>query len=243
MISDSNHKIAGLPAVKIVKVLPEISERQLFAHRQCYLGISLENPAFEGESLFALMQWATERFDRCLVIVGDYLCRYNQLIFSKCSQEEAAEAANKLGDLFLQKNAELFRRFPADKVRLTRWEQHLQTPQFASSLAVLNKLFASNPEFRGAIETDALGFIKRQKKHNRTFSSDTAYALKLSCQYLLEEIAVFSALSEQGWEVEVYPGPELEVLAQIENGIYMDIPDGLKKRINVELKISGSIHK
>jgi len=65
-------------------------------------------------------------------------------------------------------------------------------------------------------------------------------AIEISSQYLLEEIAVFSSLSEQGWKVELYPGPELTVLIDIAKGQYSDIPEGLKERVNVELRISKS---
>ena len=68
-------------------------------------------------------------------------------------------------------------------------------------------------------------------------ATETEEALKLSCEYLLEEIAVFSALSEQGWQVEFYPGPELRVLAEVAKGRYSGVPIGLKERISVELKI------
>ena len=56
-------------------------------------------------------------------------------------------------------------------------------------------------------------------------------------QYL-EEIAVFSALSEQGWRVELYPGSELAVLVYIARGKCLNVPQGLTKRISVELKIA-----
>ena len=68
---------------------------------------------------------------------------------------------------------------------------------------------------------------------------DTQEALGLCCQYLLEEISVFSALSEQGWHVELYPGPELSVLAEIAKGEYAGAAKGLRERVNVELKISS----
>jgi hypothetical protein len=45
-------------------------------------------------------------------------------------------------------------------------------------------------------------------------------------------------LSEQGWKVELYPGPELNVLVDIAKGKYQGIPEGLKDRINVELQIT-----
>ena len=59
----------------------------------------------------------------------------------------------------------------------------------------------------------------------------------MCCKYLLEEIAVFNVLSEQGWRVELYPGSELNALVEVAKGKFPDVPQGLKNRINVELKI------
>ena len=56
----------------------------------------------------------------------------------------------------------------------------------------------------------------------------------------LEESAVFSVLSEQGWPVELYPGSELNVLVDIACGRFLAVPRGLKERISVELKVSES---
>ena len=75
-------------------------------------------------------------------------------------------------------------------------------------------------------------------KRNKTLAVSGERALRLSCEYLLEEIAVFSALSEQGWQVELYPGSELVVLVYIARGKCLNVPQGLIKRISVELKIA-----
>ncbi len=242
MNSDSNSKSDNLPPVRIVKVLPNVPEPQVLAHRQCYLGISLENPVFAGDSFAALLNWAAAHFERCLIIVGDYLCRYNGILFDGMSQEKACEQAIRLGDDFLQKNTTLLSGFDSDQFQITRWKEHVQSPHFISNRRALGRLFDSSKAFAAAIEKDAAAFIKRQQNHKRTLAVDKQLAIRLCCEYLLEEIAVFSAVSEQGWHVELYPGPELSVLAEIENGQYDGIPTGLKQRINVELHIGHHLH-
>jgi len=234
-----NSENIGLPSVSIVKILPNISQQQLFHHKRCYLGISLDNPVFEGETLEALLVWVVQRFEHCLVVIGDHLCRFNELLFRGCDQSQAADAARMLGDAFLLRSGGSFQRF-SDSVQLTRWKEHLHSPQFIRSRSVLDKLFVSDSEFSSSIRKDALAFLKRQNKHGRIPAIDTDQSLKLSCEYLIEEIAVFSALSERGWQVELYPGPELRVLTEIAKGKYSGIPTGLRQRISVELKIDAN---
>ncbi len=237
MTSDYPYKKADLPEVRIEKILPKVSEQQLYAHKKCYLGISLENPIFAGPPLQAMLDWATERFEQCLVIVGDDLCRYNERILNGFDWPEAVNAAHKLGDSFVINTKNIFESFSPHKIRLTRWDQHLHSPEYMQARPILDKLFESNSEFRASVERDAFSFVERQKKRHNNFAVSIEEAIGLSCEYLLEETAVFSALSEQGWRVELYPGPELHVLVDVAAGKYPDVPNGLKQRINVELKV------
>ena len=227
-----------LPKVKIVKILPRISEPELFSHKKCYLGISLENPIFEGEALKAMLVWAADKFEHCLVIIGDYLSRFNERILSGCDETRAGRQAIERGDLFVSRTKELFSSLPAEKIRLSRWREHLQAEEYVRAKKVLDKIFETDSKFKASVEYDALSFVERQKKHNQHLAIDADEALHLCCRYILEEVAVFNSLSERGWDVELYPGSELRVLAEVAKGRYPNVPNGLKNRISVELKIS-----
>jgi len=230
-----------MPSVSIAKIIPPITEAQLFTRKKCYIGISVENPLFEGQALRAMLAWAAGKFEQTLVIVGDYLNRFNERIIYGCDLDKAGELGIKLGDVFVLRTKELFDSLPAGKVCLTRWKEHLQQEDFHTAKKVIDGLFKTNEEFEAAVEYDALSFVKRQKKRSKNFAVGMEEAIRLSSEYILEEAAVFSSLSQRGFSVELYPGPELRVLAQVAKGQYPDIPAGLKTRINVELKLSGAV--
>ena len=231
---DSNK---SLPSVEIVKILPSMPEREVFSQKKCYIGISLANPIFKRGNLDALLRWASDKFEQCLVILGDDLCRFNQTIRFGSGPDEALQAAHRIGDAFIEKTVDLFEQFDPEKMKLVRWDENLQGDIYRRSKAVLDRLFASDPEFKAMIEVDAFSFVDRQKKRYTNLAVDDAEAIGLCCNYLMEEIAVFNTLSEQGWLVELYPGCELHVLTEISNGRFPEVPAGLKNRINVELKI------
>jgi tRNA-dependent cyclodipeptide synthase len=241
MTLESRSENHNLPKVSLVRITPKISEQELFSHKKCYMGISLANPVFQGKALEVLLTWMTDRFDESLVVIGDYLWRFNEQIFSGLDSAQAETSAKALGDAFIEKTNELFNKSPDEKVDLTRWESHLSSAEFLRAKKELDHLFRSDSDFRSSIERDAFSFVKRQAKQNRKFTVETEMAIELSSQYLLEEIAVFCALSEQGWHVELYPGPELRVLVDIAKGKYQHIPKGLKERINVELSVDQEI--
>ncbi len=237
-MSDSNFDNRDLPSVSIVRVTPEITEEKLYSYRQCYMGISLDNPVFQGKSLEALLVWAAGRFDTCLVVTGDYLRRHNEHMLNGLDNDRAVEVAMAAGDEFIERAGALFNEMPQDKISLVRWQECLAFEEYKSSKVMLEKLLATDAGFKRAVRRDAVSFIKRQTQRNRNLAVSKDEAVEISCEYLLEEIAVFSALSERGRHVELYPGPELEVLVDIADGKFSDIPKGLKERINVELRCS-----
>jgi len=242
--SDYHFEDERLEAVAIAKILPKLSQQELFSYKRCYLGISLENPVFDSRSLRAILCWASERFESCLVIVGDHLRRFNERILNGLDDAEAAKAAEKIGDVFVLKTKGLFEQFDGEQVRLTRWKEHLHGGEFKESKEVIEQLFVSDEQFRASVEKDAVSFVNRQHRRGQRLAVEQAEAIGLCCEYLLEEIAVFSALSERGWRVELYPGPELRVLTEVARGKYPFVPRGLKERISVELKVgAGARHK
>ena len=107
-MSASNSENLNLPSVTIAKILPKIPQEQLYAYKRCYLGISLDNPVFEGDSLHALLLWITDKFEHCLVIVGDHLSRFNERILNGCDWETASKIAYGRGDEFIRKTEQLF---------------------------------------------------------------------------------------------------------------------------------------
>jgi tRNA-dependent cyclodipeptide synthase len=238
--SDLNFENLDLPSISIVRTTPKVSEDELFSHDRCYMGISLDNPGFEGKNLQALLLWVLGNFDKCLVVVGDHLCRFNEQIFNTSSYDEAAEAARRRGDSFMNKTRDFFEQIPAKRLVVTRWQQCLTSNEYKEAKVVIDELFASDAAFRASVERDAFSFVKRQTRRNQKPLVTTEEAIELSCRYLLEEITVFAALSAQGWEVELYPGPELGVLVDIAKGRYLHVPEALTRRVNVELAIHPS---
>jgi len=106
-MSDLSFENLDLPSVSIARILPKIPKEELFSYKQCYIGISLDNSVFEGNSLHALLLWIVERFDECLVIVGDHLYRFNELILNGLRQDEAVKVAHEYGDSFILRTKSL----------------------------------------------------------------------------------------------------------------------------------------
>ena len=236
-MKDSTYKRPDLPQIRIVKTTPKATREQLFSYKRCYMGISLDNRDFYGRSLEALLFWTAKNYEQCLIIVGDYLRRFNEQIFSGKTGESAEKVCLGAGDTYLARTAEIFSRIAEPKIKLIRWKDCIEKERYKKARNILDNLYKTDESFRAAVQKDAFSFIKRQNLKKQNLAVPLEEAIDISSQYLLEEVAVFSALSEEGWNIEVYPGPELGVLVEIAKGNFANIPEGLKKRINIELKV------
>ena len=103
-----SHSDSNIDDVRIVRTTPSVAHEDVFAHRKCYMGISLDNPVFAGDSLAALLLWAVEKFDTCLVVAGDYLRRHNEYILNGIDGSQAKNAALGAGDEFIERTKGLF---------------------------------------------------------------------------------------------------------------------------------------
>lgn len=224
--------------IRIESITPPMSQKELLHHRRCYLGISIGNPQFRGDFFEALLQWIAEHFDACVIVVGDYLQRFNEHIFYNRQGKEAEIEALRMGDNFFEESAKVLAGLSKKQFQITRWKSYLDSTEFHEAKKTLEELFVSSYEFRESIDKTSSEFISRQVKNKKSTIVNKKTAIALSTQYLLEEIAVFNVLVERGWAVEVYPGPEIPVLIDIANGKFDSIPPALKQRINVELRMS-----
>lgn len=225
--------------IKIVKTTPKAAQEQLFENRKCYIGISLDNKVFYGKSFDILLGWATEKFDSTLIVIGDYLRRYNEYIFNGLEGADAYDKSIKAGDKFLEQASETLKRYADKGLEITRWKPCIENETFDSNKKIVDSLYSNDQAFKAAVQKDAFSFIKRQQNNTNQSSVSTEKAIELSSQYLLEEIAVFSSLSQQGYKIEIYPGPELHCLLEVAKGNFQAIPPGLKQRINVEVKVQN----
>ena len=111
------------------------------------------------------------------------------------------------------------------------------TIEFKKNKNYFLELYENNERFRNGIINSSSDYINRQLKRGNVFKLSEENVLRNSNNYLIDEIAIFSTICGLGYDVEVYPGPELPVLIEIANGVYDGIPPALLNRINIELKL------
>jgi tRNA-dependent cyclodipeptide synthase len=222
--------------IKVAQVLPARAEGELFLHKKSVLGVSMSNPVFWRSSLGNLLQWMDGNFADNMILVGDYLHRLNERVANGNNEAQAIETALDLGDQFMARLQPFLQNFEQNRFVVQRWQPFHQDPDFWKEMELMERLYRDNASIRASIDSTAALFIW-QKQDRTAFQMAKEEAIRLSAQYLLEEMAVFSVLIDRGWDVVLYPGAQLPLLMEIATGRFKDVPISLHKGVYVELQV------
>lgn len=203
-------KSASQMHVALIDQTPPSNSPGAFDHRACFIGVSIDNPAFEKERLDALIIWAAAHFERCLVVVGDVLSRHNHLLHGLTAEAMRERCLTK-GIRIAQRLDAFIQHQHLSNVSLLRWADL----DFASEFADVGYAVVHNRHLKTALYREADAFTTRQIRAGRLQSGTYPEALAGSLRYLIEEIAAFEHLVRSGHDVSVYPGQQLEVLKQM----------------------------
>ncbi|WP_372424372.1 tRNA-dependent cyclodipeptide synthase [Salinarimonas chemoclinalis] len=220
---------------KIASVSPPAMRTQFETEDACFLGVSLENAHFTRPKLEAMLEWVAKRFRRCTLLVGDSIHRITLESTRGYGPQTALREALALGDRFITHNDDLVGAF-RNRI-LFRYETCSavqRSADYARYHAELRTQFASDEAFRLSVQSFA------QRYHRRTWDvvdeETRARRLERSCDYFLEEFAVFACLRRRGLGVMVYPGA-FSTLEEIARGRHPDTCPELRGLTIVSLQI------
>ncbi len=216
--------------VRVAGVSPVEASEALFAHTRCLIGVSMSNPVFWRSSLNTLLAWAAEHFSEVLLVVGDHLHRHNERPDVATDAEAAALALQK-GEAFLAHIGQYLPLYAPEQFRVQRWQAFTQSEAFKAQFARIQQFYAEEPDFRASIEQTIEQFAARHAQPTEALRA-------CSRAYLLEELAVFSNLVGEGWQVVAYPGEQLAILLELSQGKYAHLHTPLREGVYVELHVS-----
>lgn len=215
-----------------IKVTPKEQHEHLGSFDKCLYGVSVGAINKRTEDLLEGLRWASASFKRCCILLGDSLYRFTLQIQKGVNPEEAERLSLGCGQELLGQIISRLTRLP----EIIRCSDILATPRFAEYLEEIEVLHSRNSSFSNSIANDALLFVERQANKGRLAISKES-AIELAIFYLLEEVAIYGCLAEQGWLVDVYQGEELPTLAKIICGEIPGFEGPLTKRINISLRL------
>jgi tRNA-dependent cyclodipeptide synthase len=223
--------------INIKDIQPEIYSLGKYLPRKCFLGISLSNPFFHGKHLSRILKWVDYNFEDCLIIIADHLHRFNEYIFTGSDSDTANRECSQMGESIHKSIEELIKQIGESKFKILHWLEFVNTPEFRINHEKINTYFNQDAKFKKSVLRSCELFIDKQLKKRYQIYVTREIAIKKSCEYILEELAVFSILIERGYFIQVYPGTQLEVLKEIANNSFPNLDSSLKKAIYIDLTI------
>ena len=176
-------------------------------YKTARLQISVGMPYHESDKFIATINWVKDRFEKVIICVNDTLQRYNLMYENDLNESDAKFKTMEMGRQWISRNLSSISLL--NEPILYRWEEWIQNPEYEINLQKVENLYASNQEFREAVEKNIEEFwIRRQKNPTYQISNKSRF-FALSRRYLLEETAVFSMMFSENKAVDVYPGTTL----------------------------------
>lgn len=216
---------------KFSSIAPQSARNSFEALSHCFLGISLENKNFTPEKLKALRNWITRRFDYCVILVGDSIHRITLETTQSRTPERSLTEALELGQSFIQENRYIFENQTSQTDFVFETCSQIQcSDDYTYFYQRLKGFFEENTRFRESVE--AFGRTYYLRRFSQQKGDEVEKYIRHSCEYFLEEFAVFSCLQKRGISVMVYPG-SFSTLTEIVSGEYPELFEEIKSLIVV----------
>jgi tRNA-dependent cyclodipeptide synthase len=207
------------------------------ARGRAFVGISLNNHTMGSEqALKQILEWTIHNVGAFDLLIGDYLNRFNYQAFDNDPEALAVEKAMRDGDEARKKLSPLIS-VPGlyATVDLISAANFCNQPAFHERRAHFEQMHAANSEFRGLIEEGVKSYLKRKFPK----VSLDEHVRRFCVAYQLEELVMFEALAQQGYDTFVYPGGQLPVMKSIVSGSLPKISSAIERLTLVELRLFG----
>ncbi len=220
---------------RVLYVAPEEQRETFKQHGRCFLGISLENSQFTRAKFASMVEWVSRRFQECTLLVGDSMHRITLETTRKMPLCQAREHALRLGTEFIENEGTAVDAFrDACKFSFLRCSSIVETDLFATHYQMIRGFFDTNDKFRESVES--FGKTYHRKHWESLSEAEREYRIQRSCDYFLEEFAIFTVLREQGIRVFAYPG-SFSTLNEVANGEHDGVDPMLRDLTIVSLSL------
>jgi len=214
-------------------VSPQNRRDNFELEQQCFLGVSLENRNFEPARFRSLLEWVSNRFPKCMILVGDSIHRLTLESRVCVPPHEAQKMALRLGQDFIDENRNVIASFRSTThFEFVTCHELQQTHEYEAHHRLISEYFLRSPAFRESVESFGLRY--HRSDWDRLSESDRRHRLNNSSRYFIEEFAIFACLVERGIKVMVYPG-SFSTLAEIADHQFPGVSDELESLCVVSL--------
>lgn len=185
--------------------------------------------------LLASLEWICNRYSKCTVLIGDSIHRIT--IQNNEGQDElnARKKAILLGKKFLRDEHHLFKKF-GEKCRFdfVFCSEIQESKEYKLYHENLKNLFIRDVYFKNSVISFSKNYYEKRK--SKILQDKWNQLIKSSCEYFLEEFAIFACLKNLGIDGMIYPG-SFSTLSEIAAGEHPNALKELKELVVISLHI------
>ena len=221
-------------------VFPNHIDKGLSQFEKCILGIDLGARNLKGPRLEACAEWISKNFKSCAVAIADSAHQYTLQLTLGLSQSSAHEEALRCGQEFIETYRPIFEKH-AEKCSFdfSLLSKLRESANYQSDKDLLNRLHENHTTFSQSAETFAQKYPQSLGISDQLFNElaeSTSRQQQLAVSHLIDELAMFACLKQDGWPILIYPGM-LTPLQEIIEGKHPDVPESLKSLVFTHLRL------
>ena len=222
----------------LAKVFPHRSRHHLSEYQSCIFIVSLGSKNFiHPKRLNASIEWISEHFNTCLVLIADSIYRLTLNIRGQAKADNHWSKALQAGQEFLSENTRLFQQYPESCNFAFKLTSDIEKqPNFEVYHQQFQRLYQTSESFTKLVNGFVETYLGRRETSAGTVNEFLDRQRQLAIAYLLEESALFSCLAQAGWTVFVYPG-SIKTFEEIAEGLHPKVPLALQQMIWVSLRL------
>jgi hypothetical protein len=194
--------------IEIQKVYPVMPKEDLVLDdNNNILGVSLHAPASEGDKMLSICDFLKKRgLTTINLLMGDSLYRYTAMIKYRCSEQEGRE----LGVKECVRLQSMYSAYIEDNIQYPYQLKFFMTSEierqqdFKIIYENIVKLFDTSPDFKSSVLNFAHYYFSRAFDAIPFECAETE--IEYACKYLMEELAIFATLNQDGFNVFIYTG-------------------------------------
>lgn len=219
--------------IEVAQVFPSEQRKVVNESGHCMLGFSLQSQSFTPIKLAGMAEWLSRHFSECTVLVGDGIHRIT-LEINGMPAELTANRALLMGREVIDGDSAIFNRHRNDcRFHIISTAELQKTEGYHHFFRALYRLFTEDQKFHASVMQFAREFVGNRHQDD---AEHLEYCRQLSCQYLLEEVAITALLIQQGVSIFVYPGT-LTIMQELSLGQHPGAPKEFGRMISINLRI------
>lgn len=205
----------------------------------CFIPICQYSFMANKSFLQEYLPWAIRKCINPKIIIGDYMERHNIMVFDSLSEDEAIEKALKQGlkvyntihQILLNKNL-------LGNVSLESCRTIIDSDICERNKQILRNYIAENASIEFDIREQTKRMLKNSKDRlGKSIDDLSGQDLKRLHEYMVEEIAFFITLYQQGYTTEIYPGRDMKILRKMATSRYRSFPFEFSERTHISVSL------